>query len=247
MTDHTTTGRRRSGAVRAAVLTALVAVSAAACSGGDESAASSSAAPTSAPAAASAPVSPAADPIVKGSADPATPTTPIDPSRTLQAALDGVAAGTHFRTVVTVDGTEILVAEGDRVGDGSRLTIWSNGTSVSYVILASGTWAVPDGGEWELLDTPPAATDPLAALRAPTAISGAATGDGMAALVVSADAVTLGITTTGTVDVTVTTVGLDAAASLSTVSYATSVDGRAAQVTTTFSPVVDASPVVPPI
>ncbi len=87
-------------------------------------------------------------------------------------ALDTLAGGYHFSPHVTLDGTEVLVAEGDRVGDGTRLTIWSNDTNVAYVITPDGSWVLPDGGEWQALDDPPATTDPLTALRSASTVSG---------------------------------------------------------------------------
>jgi hypothetical protein len=188
-----------------------------------------------------------ADPFAKGSAVPAAPDVVIDAPLTLQTALDAATPGTHFRTSVTVGGAEVLVAEGDRVGDGTRLTIWSNGTSVAYVVLPTGTWVFPEGGEWDALDDPPASTDPLVALRKASSVTGTANADGTASLTLAVDGATLGILDGGTVEVAVITTGIDAAAVLSAVRYSTMLDGNTAEVTTVFSPVVDPSPVVAPI
>ena len=38
------------------------------------------------------------------------------------------------------------------------------------MILPDASWAQPEGGEWELLDVPPASTDPMSALTAPISI-----------------------------------------------------------------------------
>ncbi len=181
---------------------------------------------------------------------PAPPTTeapsvtvPIDAGAMLQASLDSLAGGYHFRTSVAVAGTEVLVAEGDRVGDGTRLTIWSNGTSVAYVITPAGSWVFPEGGEWEALDSPPATTDPLIALRTPSAVLGTST-DGVAATIVATVAAnTLGVPSDGTADVRVTVNG----PVLSEITYEASVDGQIASVRSIFGAVVDPTPVTPPI
>ncbi len=170
-------------------------------------------------------------------------TVPIDAGAMLQASLDSLAGGYHFRTSVAVGGAEVLVAEGDRVGDGTRLTIWSNGTSVAYLITPAGSWVFPEGGEWEALDSPPATTDPLMALRTPSAVLGTST-DGIAATIVATVAAnTLGVPSDGTADVRVTVNG----PVLSEIAYEASVDGQIASVRSTFGAIVDPAPVTPPI
>lgn len=169
-------------------------------------------------------------------------TVPVDGAAMLAQALDGVAAGFHFRTSVTVAGAEVLVAEGDRVGDGTRLTIWSSGTSVAYVITPAGSWVFPEGGEWEALDSAPATTDPLQALRNATAVSGTSVDGVNATLVATVAANALGVPSDGTADVQVLVSG----PTLQEVSYDAPVDGQTASVRSVFSPVVDATPVTAP-
>lgn len=248
MTDPRRTHRRRHsvGSAIAVALVATAAVAAAGCSSDDTSdtsgaigdatvitlAADPAAASTTAPAPAAAPTTVA----------PAN-TVPIDAAAMLQASLDSLAAGYHFRTSVAVAGAEVLVAEGDTIGDGTRLTIWSNGTSVAYVITPAGSWVFPEGGEWEALDTPPATTDPLLALRAPSAVTGSSA-DGVAATLVATVAATaLGVPSDGTADVQVSVNG----ATLSEIAYDAVVEGQTASVRSTFGAVVDPTPVVAPI
>ena len=167
-----------------------------------------------------------------------------DAPGTLQGALAALGSTYHFSTHITLDGTEVVVAEGDRVGDGTRLTIWSNDTSVAYVITPAGSWVFPDGGEWQALDDPPAATDPLDALRTATAVTGTAAADGTTStLVATVPAVSLGITAEGDADVQLQLTG----PSLTEVSYTTAINGAPAIVRSQLSPVVDATPVVAPI
>lgn len=189
---------------------------------------------------------PLADAVVQApAADPAPAATPVaDAPALLQAALGTLGSLYHFSTHVTLDGAEVLVAEGDRVADGTRLTIWSNDTSVAYVITPTGSWVFPDGGEWQALDDAPAATDPLDALRAATTVTGTAAADGTTTtLVATVPAVSLGITGDGTADVQLQLTG----STLSEVSYSTTFQGAPAIVRSTLSGVVDATPVVAPI
>ena len=244
--DRHRSDRHRS-TFRSAIAVALVATAAAGavgCSSDDEAggtigdatvitlAAETPAAPTTAPAPTVAPTTVA----------PAN-TVPIDAAAMLQASLDSLAAGYHVRTSVAVGGVEVLVAEGDTVGDGTRLTIWSNGTSVAYVITPAGSWVFPEGGEWEALDTAPATTDPLLALRTPSAVTGSSA-DGVAAtLVATVAANALGVPSDGTADVQVSVNG----ATLSEIAYDAVVEGQTASVRSTFGAVVDPTPVVAPI
>jgi hypothetical protein len=190
------------------------------------------------------------DPTTTQAPEPAPPATeapavtvPIDAPAMLQASLDTLAAGYHFRTSVSVAGVEVLVAEGDRVGDGTRLTIWSNGTSVAYVITPVGSWVFPEGGEWEELDTPPATTDPLLALRTPSAVSGTSVDGVTATLVATVAANTLGVPADGTADVRVVVTGT----TLSEIAYDAAVESQTASVRSVFGAVIDATPVAPPI
>ena len=170
-------------------------------------------------------------------------TVPIDAAALLQQSIAAIAGGYHFRTGVTIDSAEVLVAEGDRVGDGTRLTIWANGTSVAYAITPAGSWVFPEGGEWEALDTPPATTDPLGALTAPLAVTGTSP-DGVAASIVATVAASaLGVPGAGNADLQVQLAGT----TLSEVSYLTTVDGRPASVRSILGPVVDTTPVAAPI
>ena len=83
----------------------------------------------------------------------------------LSAAVAAMAPGYHYRSTVTVDGVVAVEADGDRVGDGTRLGVTRDGASVQYVITPDGTWVMPDGGEWDQLDTPAATSDPIDCAR----------------------------------------------------------------------------------
>jgi hypothetical protein len=243
--DRRRAGSRSSAARISLVLTATALVAVSACSDPD--------APTSdptvitlgveatdTPITETAPASTAAPAAVPPSSVVAT--VPVDAPAMLAQSLDGVTAGFHFRTTVEVAGAEVLVAEGDRVGDGTRLTIWSSGTSVAYVITPAGSWVFPEGGEWEALDSAPATTDPLQALRSAAAVAGTSTDGVNATLVATVAASALGVPSDGTAGVQVLVSG----ATLQEVSYAAPVDGQTATVRSVFSPVVDATPVTAP-
>jgi len=185
--------------------------------------------PTTAPATAAAPPAPAA---------PAAP----DATATLQAALAALTGTYHFVSTVTLDGAVALVADGDRVGDGSRLTLTSKDGTASYLITPTGSWVMPEGGEWQQVDADPASADPIGALHTPTSVKGAATDGATAHLDVTVPPAALGVPGDAPVDLDV---GVTSAV-LSSVSYGTTVGGKPATVTSTFGPAQDASPVVPP-
>ena len=70
----------------------------------------------------------------------------VDATAVLQSGLDALTGSYHYVSTVTVDGAAALTAEGDRVGDGSRLTLTSSDGTVNYVITADGSWVMPEGG-----------------------------------------------------------------------------------------------------
>ena len=167
----------------------------------------------------------------------------IDPAGGLQQALAALSTGYHFSSVVLVNGTQSLAADGDRVGDASRLVLTGDGGTVAYIITPEGSYAQPENGEWSVLDVAPATSDPITALYTPTAVALLPTADGSVVVRVTVSAVSLGIAADGNVDVDVTLAG-DA---ITQISYTAAVDGGTAQVVTTISAVVDATPIVAPI
>ena len=172
----------------------------------------------------------------------AAPTVPVDGNAALQAALAALAPGYHFNTTITIDGANVLTADGDKVGDGTRLGVVRDNVVVQYIITPAGTWVQPDGGEWDELDTPAATTDPVSALGLPLGVSVDSVVDATTNLTVSVNPGGLGLVGTEPVNVTVAL----ASGALQTVTYTTTVDGKPAIVVATFSAVVDGSPVVPP-
>ena len=204
---------------------------------GDPAAATTAAAASTLPPA-SAPTS-----IVAPATGPPTTVAPVDGATVLGAAVAAMAAGYHYRSTVTVDGAVAVEADGDRVGDGTRLGVTRDGTSVRYVITPEGTWVMPDGGEWDQLDTPAATSDPIGALAVPTAVSVLSSSPDVVSMVVTVPSSSLGLPGDGTADLNVTiTNGM-----VTSVAYRTAVDGRDAAVETELGPVVDPSAVVPPI
>lgn len=187
-------------------------------------------------------VSPTTSSAPKTSTAPA-PAVPVDGAALLQNALGAISAGYHFATTVTVDGATVLSAEGDRVADGTRLSVTQNSASVKYVITPVGTWVKPGDGDWQKLDTPAATTDPILALQSPTAVTVDSADPAATTLSVSVSAQSLGLTGDAQVVVAVAITG----GSLRSVSYSTTIAGTAAAVQASFGAVVDGSPVVAPI
>lgn len=167
------------------------------------------------------------------------PATPEDLQRA-RAALD---AGYHFSATVAVNDQVSAQAEGDRIGADSRLDITSNGATVSYVIIGGVSYAKPSDGDWEQLETAPATSDPINALRAPTAVTPVDSTDGKQHLAVTVAAAALGVAANG--DVLVEVVLVDGA--LAEVRYTAAVDSGMATVVTTISALTDSTPISAPI
>jgi hypothetical protein len=99
------------------------------------------------------------------------PASTVDGGGLLQHALDELAAGYHFTTTVTVDGVVRLVADGDRVADGTRLDLTGDG-GTDLVRDHAGGFVGPAGRRRVGVDRgTPAAVDPIGALRSPSAIT----------------------------------------------------------------------------
>ncbi len=167
----------------------------------------------------------------------------VDAPALLQQGLAGLQAGYHFTTVFTVNGAEVLKADGDRIGDASRFSVTTNGALVNYIITPTGNYAQPDGGDWDQLTTQPSVVDPITSLNAPSAVTVISNDGTVVRLRVTVSAVTLGVGASGTADVDV--VLTDGA--ISELGYTTNVDGNVGSVANVIGPVVDATPIVAPV
>ncbi|MFT3851224.1 MAG: hypothetical protein QM733_00550 [Ilumatobacteraceae bacterium] len=195
-------------------------------------------APTTVAATTAAPATPT------GGGTTATPsaTAPIDPTATLQSAIAALGGSYHFATTVTVDGAVVATAEGDHIDDGTRMALTANGATVQYVITADNTWVEQEGQGWQQLDDPPATTDPVAALAAPTSVELVGSDGTTTTLRVSVPSTALGIPGDGDVPVTAVMTG----GTLTSVAYDSTVGSKPANVTATLGPPADPSPVTAP-
>lgn len=168
----------------------------------------------------------------------------IDAPAELTKVLAGLAGGYHFTSTFVVNGVQTVVAAGDRIGDASRLKITQGAAIVNWIVLPTASYAQPDGGDWQQLDTPPATTDPISALNAPSAV-GVLVDDGTKIrLRVTVSAATLGVGKDGNADLEVVIKG----GLLIEIDYGTPVSGGGvASVATVIGPVADATPIVAPI
>ena len=169
---------------------------------------------------------------------------PVDGAALLQQAVVASVAGYHFNQTATVDGAVVATIDGDRLPSGTRLAVSNGAGLVNYVITADGRWLMPQNGEWEVDDSPAPDVDPIAALNTPTSVTVASSDGTTVQLVVTVPMASLGIAGDGDASLQVTIVS----GVLSSLTYNTTTsDGKPADTTTVFSPVVDASPVVAPI
>ena len=164
-----------------------------------------------------------------------------DPSALLAGAVEAAAAGYHFATTVTVGSDVALTAEGDRIGDSTRMTVASNGAAVDWVITPEGSW-VAENGVWQEIERPAAAPDPLAALAAPTSITvDAANADG-STLRASYPAAAFALPGDAPIDVVIDIAG----ANLSSLSYFAPGTDPPTAVRTVISALTDTAPVTAP-
>jgi hypothetical protein len=161
----------------------------------------------------------------------------------LSSALAALGDTYHFHQTITVDGAPALEADGDRVGDGVRLALTGPGGIVNYIITPDGSWVMPDGGEWEQLDSPAATSDPITALATPTSVTVGAADGANTTLEVTAASTTLGLPAGPDVSLQCDLVG----GVLQRARLDSTVNGRPALVVAELGPVVDGSAVVAPI
>ncbi|MCU1392094.1 MAG: hypothetical protein JWM34_522 [Ilumatobacteraceae bacterium] len=198
---------------------------------------------TTAPAAPAVPATTPVDPAATTApvAAPAAPST--DGAALLSAAVAAMSPGYHFDTTLTVNGAVALTADGDKVGDGTRVGVTQGEESVQYVITPAGSWVQPQGGDWQQLDSGTGTIDPVAALAAPSSVQVTGT-DGTATLVSAA----VPATQLGLVDGPAVTLSarIDNGA-ITSVGYSTTVDDEPATMVASIGPVVNGSPVVAPV
>jgi hypothetical protein len=169
---------------------------------------------------------------------------PVDGAAALQQAVAATGGGYHFNQTATVDGVVALTIDGDRLPDGARMNVSSDAGLVSYIFTTAGVYLMPAGGEWELDDSDAPAVDPINALAAPSSVAVAGSDGTTVQLVVTVPNSAVGIAAEGDASLQVAVVG----GALSTISYSTvTAEGKAAATTVVIGPVVDPSPVVPPI
>ncbi len=183
-----------------------------------------------------------AAPIVPAATEaPATTAPPPDPLALLTSSFDAIAGGYHFVTTATVGDVVAITAEGDRVGEGTRVNVTTGGSTVSYAITPDGTWVFSDGN-WAELDEPAPAVDPVGALRTPTAVALTSYGNGPIVLTGTYPASALSLAGDGPVDVALEIDGT----TLRSITYVSTQNGAIATVRADVSPLVDATPVTLP-
>jgi hypothetical protein len=172
---------------------------------------------------------------------PTTTAPPPDALALLTATFDAIAGGYHFVTTATVGDVVAVTAEGDRVGEGTRVNVTTGGSTVSYAITPEGTWVFSDG-QWAELDEPAPAADPVGALRTPTAVVVTSYGNGPTVLTGTYPASALSLAGDGPVDVALAIDGT----TLRSITYVSTQNGAIATVRADVSPLVDATPVTLP-
>jgi putative hemolysin len=244
-TDVGVPGRRtRPTRHRLIVFGTLGALAISACSSDDETASTTAAAVTTAPPgttaiAATQPTQP--PPPVTSPATPSTIAQVVLPDgpTLLQQAFDQLAAGYHFVSTASVNGTPAIAAEGDQIGGALRQVVTSQGKTVEYVVLPEGTW-VAENGEWSELETAAPIGDPIVPLRSPLSVAVESSTPELTTLVAAFPAAAVGLPGDQPVNVTFVLAGT----ALTSIRY-TSPDGAAVS-ETTISPLTDTTPITAP-
>jgi hypothetical protein len=157
----------------------------------------------------------------------------------LQQSFDQLAPGYHFVTTATVNGVPALTAEGDHIGGSTRMTITSQGKTVEYIVLPDQTW-VAENGQWQELDEPAPAVDPISPLRAPQSVAVAAYTPEMTTLTAGYPPTALALPGDQPVNVWFALAGT----SLIAIGY--DVPGGTSSVRADISPLVDTTPITSP-
>ncbi len=227
---------RRTRLLRSRAGSLLVLVLVSACSSGKVTGAVS----TQAPAASAVQMS---IPTASGSTPASTTSAPgADGAAILQHAFDLIAGGYHFVTTATVNSAVVVQAEGDRVNDGTKLSVASKGATIDYVVTPNGTW-VNQNGTWSELSDPAPVSDPIGSLRAPTSVVVSASANGAPTEVIASyPPAALSLPGDAPIDVVFSLEG----ATLRSLQYATTANGAPALVHSDVTALVDTSPVTLP-
>ena len=101
-----------------------------------------------------------------------------DASAALDAALAPLKGSSAFSTTITVDGASAVTMTGRSAGPASTATVTTGAKTVDYVTIPPKAWARSAGGTWVLVSADTAPTGPVAALSAPTSVTGDGSGPG---------------------------------------------------------------------
>ena len=166
---------------------------------------------------------------------------PVDPSAALDAAFAAFEGGYQFEAEVTVGQATATHAAGRRVGANAEFEVTSDGSTVTYRTVGSDAWVKRAGADWVAVDGSKTAADPLAALRTPLHVEAGPTVTGGTSLVATYPASALGLTGA---DRTVTVLVGDDGSVEATYQLTTAAGPAVSH--TTFKPMTDTTPIVPP-
>ena len=171
-------------------------------------------------------------------ADPAS----TDAYARLNSAIAGLGTEYTFESHTTIDGVEISIATGRRVGDASEITLTQQGTSILYRTVGAKRWLQLPGGQWKPLSNTNAPSDPLQQIGQPKQLVVTADSAPTMTMLATYDAATFSLTNTPELTVTLTLT----TTTLTDIEYDTTQSGRVAHVRSTFQPAVNLDPIVTP-
>ena len=195
------------------------------------------------------------DPTSPGaSSTPATPATPATatgentgPSSTdaiarLNEAIAGLGTEYTFESRTAIDGVEVSVATGRRVGDATEITLTQQGSSILYRTVGAQRWLQLPGGQWKPLTNTNAPTDPLKQIGEPKQLVITVDSELAMTMLATYDPATFSLPSTEELTVTLTLTNH----TLTEIEYDTTQSGRVVHVGSTFQPATSLDPIVAP-
>lgn len=160
----------------------------------------------------------------------------------LATALAQLGRAYAFETHTSLDGVEVSVAIGRRVGNASEIAFDQQGTSVRYRTVEEQRWLQLPDGQWKSLAAGSAPNDPRRQLSQPEQLDITGSDGSTVTMTAVYDADTFSITTASELTVTLTLTD----DTLTGVEYEVEQSGRLAQIRSVFLPTDESDPILAP-
>ncbi len=160
----------------------------------------------------------------------------------LNSAIAGLGTEYTFETHTLIDGVEVSVATGRRVGDATEIALTQQGSTILYRTIGSNRWVQLPGGQWNPLPNTNAPGDPLQQISQPKQLVITVGGDSTTTMLATYDAATFSLTNASELTVTLTLTNN----TLTAIEYETNQSGRLVHIGSVFQPAVNLEPIAAP-